>query len=149
MTKYSLKRLKNIFFLRIQYYLPMSGRFRAYFVKMGGVNVANPNTCFIGEKVIFDSLYPEQIEIGDHVHITTGVIIYTHLLDTSKIGIHWMKGSVRIEEYAFIGANTIICNSVNIGKNVIVGAGSVITKDIPNNEIWAGNPVKLIKHRFE
>ena len=46
---------------------------------------------------------------------------------------------------SFIGINTIICNSVVIGKNVTIGAGSVVTKDIPDNEVWAGVPARFIK----
>ena len=49
---------------------------------------------------------------------------------------------------AFIGANTVICNSVTIGRNAVVGAGSVVTKDIPDNEIWGGNPAHFIKKRI-
>lgn len=56
-------------------------------------------------------------------------------------------GNVRIKENAFIGCNTVICNAVTIGKNAIVGASSVVTKDIPDNEVWAGNPAKFIKKR--
>ncbi|MEQ3118726.1 acyltransferase [Parabacteroides distasonis] len=41
----------------------------------------------------------------------------------------------------------MICKSVTIGKNAIVGASSVVTKDIPDNEVWAGNPVRFIKKR--
>ena len=53
--------------------------------------------------------------------------------------------SVLIKESAFIGANSIILKGVTIGKNSIVGAGSVVSKNIPDNEIWAGNPVRFIK----
>ena len=45
----------------------------------------------------------------------------------------------------FLGANTVITKPVTIGDNVIVGAGSIITKDIPSNEIWAGVPARFIK----
>ena len=101
----------------------------------------------IGEGVIFDSLYPEEIEIGEHVHITMNCIILTHNLDTSFPGIRWRRGHVKIGDNTFIGAGTIICNTVCIGKNVIIGAGSVVTKDIPDGEIWAGSPARFIKKR--
>ena len=41
----------------------------------------------------------------------------------------------------------IICNSVTIGEGSIIGAGSVVTKDIPANQVWAGNPARFIKDR--
>lgn len=58
-----------------------------------------------------------------------------------------IEGKVELKDFCFIGAGSIICSPVQIGKNAIVGAGSVVTKDIPDNEIWAGCPAKFIKKR--
>ena len=52
---------------------------------------------------------------------------------------------VIIEEHAFIGAHSVILKGVTIGRYSIVGAASVVTKSIPPNEIWAGNPAKFIR----
>ena len=73
-----------------------------------------------------------------------------HSLDSniraSKEDIKHRKSSpVVIEDNAFIGARCIILKGVTIGKNAIVGAGSVVTKSIPANEIWAGNPARPIR----
>lgn len=114
---------------------------------LGGVNVEDKKHTFIGNQVCFDTLYPENITIGYHVHITTGVVILTHSLDTKVNGIVWRPNHVVIGDHCFIGARTIICSEVKIGNNSIVGAGSVVTKSIPNNEIWAGNPAHFIKKR--
>lgn len=54
--------------------------------------------------------------------------------------------NVKIENNVFIGAHTTILKGVTIGSNAIIGACSVITKDIPANEIWAGNPARFIKN---
>lgn len=127
----------------------MNARSRAICAKMGGVKIDDPHVCFIGDGVILDSLYPENIIIHKHVHITMNSIVLTHYLDTSfsGIGIRYKKGTVELCDYCFIGANTVICNAVRIGKNSIVGAGSVVTKDIPDNEIWAGNPARFLRKR--
>ena len=70
----------------------------------------------------------------------------THYIDSSATDINFLKGEVRICKNSFIGVGTIICNSVRIGCNSIVGAGSVVTKNIPDNEVWAGNPARFIKN---
>lgn len=50
-----------------------------------------------------------------------------------------------IEDDVFIGASSIICKGVTIGARSIIGAGSVVTKSVPPDEVWAGNPAKFIR----
>ena len=52
---------------------------------------------------------------------------------------------IHIKKFAFIGGSCIILKRVTIGENAVVAAGSVVTKDIPDNEVWGGNPAKFIK----
>ena len=148
MKKYNLKRIFRIFCLQIVSHVPMSGPFRSYFARLGGVKIADVHHTSIGEGVIFDSMHPEYIILGRHVSITMRCIILTHFLDTKQKGIHWKYGNVILKDNCFIGANVVICNAVTIGENSIVGAGSVVTKDIPDNEIWGGNPARFIKKRI-
>lgn len=96
----------------------------------------------------------DDITIADNVKIGGGVKIYTtdfHSLDPmmrkSKGDVkNRIKKPVVIKENAFIGAHTIILKGVTVGENSIVGAGSVVTKDIPDNQIWAGNPARFIRN---
>ena len=141
----NIKRIIRYFFLHLQH-LPMNSvGIRPLLCKWGGVKIKSPRHTFIGEDVRFDTLYPEKILIEQGVVITAGTLILSHFVlspkpDNKDIAVH-------IKEYAFIGAHTIICKPVTIGRGAIVGAGSVVTKDIPDNEIWAGNPARLIRKR--
>ena len=55
------------------------------------------------------------------------------------------KEAVNIEDNVFIGAHTTILKGVKIGKNSIIGSCSLVSKEIPPNEVWGGNPSKFIK----
>lgn len=96
----------------------------------------------------------QKIEIGDNVNLGGNVAIYDtdfHSLNSSdrlnrRLDIENTKTSpIKIGNNVFIGAHTTILKGVTIGDNVIIGACSVVTKNIPTNEIWAGNPAKLIR----
>jgi len=96
----------------------------------------------------------KEIIIKDNVKIGGNVCIYDtdfHALNSIDREIptndkkNTKQSTVIIEENVFIGAHSTILKGVKIGKNSIIGACSVVTKDVPENEIWAGNPAKLIK----
>lgn len=125
--------------------LPMMPQHRAKILKYGGVNIKGRVLIYSG--VLIDTVAPNKIFIGNNVAITAGVKILTHYLDPSQKGRIFRIGEVHIEDDVFIGVNVIICNSVTIGKGSIVGAGSVVTKNIPPYQVWAGNPAKFIKDR--
>lgn len=125
--------------------LPMLPQHRSELLKLGGTHIMG--RAFIYNGVTIDTVYPENIYIGNNVTITSGVKILTHYLDPTQTGRIYRKGEVHIGDDVFIGVNTIICNSVTIGKGAIIGAGSVVTKDIPPYQVWAGNPARFIKDR--
>lgn len=94
--------------------------------------------------VSVDPIYPELITIGNNVTITHSVIL-TH--DDSTI-LHTYRRKVApttIKDNVFIGWNSIILPGVTIGRNCIIGAGSIVSKDIPENCVAAGIPAKVIK----
>ena len=140
---YSLFRIWKFFLLNLQSSRFIPSFIRVHIVKMGGVNLKG--NCFLGSEIWFDTLRPELITIGEDCCITSGVKIITHFLEPDKHAMFY--GSVEIGNKVFIGMNTLIVNSVKIGDNAVIGAGSVVLKNIGDNEIWAGNPAKLIRKR--
>lgn len=135
-------RIRKLIFLHLQH-LPMpSYRWRPLIIKWGGVNIKQWQKTFIGEGVIFDTNYPEDIVIEDAC-ITIGCVLLAHFRETEKK--RYVRGKIIIKKGAYIGCNTIICKPVTIGENAVIGAGSVVTKDIPANQVWAGNPARYIK----
>ena len=96
----------------------------------------------------------ESIVIGNNVNIGADCLIMdhdAHSLDFQKRHTFaddyagTATAPIRIADDVLIGAKVIVLKGVTIGARAIVGAGSVVTRDIPADEIWAGNPAKFIK----
>lgn len=101
--------------------------------------------CNISNRTFIECSY-SPIVIEDDVTFGANVIISTH--DGSYRQVYNLKmkaNPIYIESKAFIGNNAIILPGVEIGKKAIVGAGAVVTKDVPNNFIIGGVPARLIK----
>ena len=122
--------------------MPSKG-WRPFFYKLGGVNIINTKKTFIGDGVLVDTNNPQNILIEEGVRLASGCKIVTHYLDVAKK--QYVRGIVHIKRNAYLGMNTLVIKPVTIGENAVVGAGSVVTKNIPDNEIWAGNPAKFIR----
>ena len=91
-----------------------------------------------------------RINIGDRTILAPNVQIYDHNhLFNGENGVShkcYNVGTVTIGTDSWIGAGTIILNNVHIGDRCVIGAGSVVTKDLPDNCIAVGNPCKVIKN---
>ncbi len=89
-----------------------------------------------------------RVKIGDYCQMAPNVAIYTagHPIhpDTRNSAFEYGK-EVTIGDNVWLGGNTVVCPGVHIGNNVVIGAGSVVTKDIPDWSIAAGNPCRVIR----
>lgn len=89
-----------------------------------------------------------KVVIGDNCQMAPNVAIYTagHPVHPDTRNTAYEYGiEVTIGDNVWIGGNTVICPGVHIGSNTVIGAGSVVTKDIPDWVIAAGNPCRVIR----
>jgi acetyltransferase-like isoleucine patch superfamily enzyme len=101
----------------------------------------------IGFRCTLDHAYPEYITLKDNCALAGNVYLIAH----SNPYIHF-KGKllsyvapIVIEEGAWVGINSTILPGVTVGKNSVVSAGSIVSKDVPDNCVVAGNPAVIVK----
>ena len=93
---------------------------------------------------------PELIIFHDNVTVASDVTFINHDIANNVLNnlnegyFEYYKGCIEIMDNVFIGSGTIILPNVKIGPNVVIAAGSVITKDVPENTVVAGIPAKPI-----
>ncbi len=94
--------------------------------------------------VLIDDSHAWLIEIGDNVTLAPRVHILAHDASTKQFLDYTKIGRVTIGDNVFVGAETVILPGVNIGNNVVIGANSTVTRDIPDNSVYAGSPARLL-----
>lgn len=94
----------------------------------------------------------EGVEIEDEVFIGHGVMFTNILLPRATNGAgelqsedDWAVVPTRVEKGASIGSGAVILCGHTIGRKAVIGAGAVVTRDVPAGEIWAGNPARFMK----
>lgn len=134
-------------------------------LQMKGRRIFGKKVGILGD---FTVLNPKNVSIGDFCGVNHGVFIVGHsrieigsyvvlsarcmLLDTgldkaeflSRDFPRHVSGPIKIEDGAWIGAGAIILAGVTVGRKAIVGAGAVVTRDVPAHSVVAGNPAKII-----
>ena len=108
-------------------------------VKVGDHVMISPDTNFSSE--------PYLITIGNHVQITSFVSFYTHgggNVVRRQIPDFDCFGKIVIEDWAYIGSQSLIMPGVTIGEGALVAAGSVVTKSVAPHTVVGGNPAKYI-----
>ncbi|MEW6443430.1 MAG: DapH/DapD/GlmU-related protein [bacterium] len=142
---------KRILYFLIEYVsnaIFISTRQKVLLHRVRGVHFRDPNDVLIGNGVHLDRIYPGGIFLGKNVTVSDGVSIITHYLaveDTN--GCYYRLGKVTVEDDAFIGANSLICSNVTIGRGAIVAAGAVVMRDVPPHTIVGGCPARVLKKR--
>ncbi len=103
--------------------------------------VSTSGDCIIGNNVTirYDSIIARGCKIDDNTYICPRVM--TNNLNTGKIQI----GGAHIGKGCFIGTNSVLHYGIKIGDNSVTGAMSFVNKEIPEGEIWYGNPAKFHK----
>lgn len=125
-------------------------------IRRGGVKLEG-NPYFISDDIFLDDTDWSKITIEKNVTISRGVTILIHDFSVSRpIEEHesdvyraYTIAPVSIKAGAFIGANVTILPGTEIGEDSIVGAGSVIKGEIPDNVVVAGNPARILKTNDE
>lgn len=118
---------------------------RNLYYRIKGYDV-NPTVIF-ERKIHLDRLYPAGIHIGANCLIASGCTILSHD-HCKRINNQPLLKDTYIGKNCFVAINSTILPGVNIGDEVIIGAGSVVTKDVPSRVIVAGNPARIIRQNI-
>lgn len=142
---FRLLKLKMLHILATK--LPFPSSIRVRIQALRGVKFVDKSSVFIGENVIFDGVYPENITIGKDVMITRDVVILTHYYLPDYSTHHFRNGKVVIGNNVFIGLKSTIASDVVIEDGAIIGAGSIVVKNVEKNTIVGGVPARVLGKR--
>lgn len=106
----------------------------------GNNGVVIGSFCSIASNVVIQE-YNHRTDSASTYNVISGVLNQTANMSVSK-------GPIHIEDGVWLGSNTVVLSGVTIGRGAVIGAGSVVVKDIPPYAIAVGNPAKVVKYRF-
>lgn len=142
------EKIKNCL-LKIKYgYKATSASYEKYLKKLG-IKIGNDVHFYSPWSIMIDTQRPWMIEIGNHVHITANCSILQHGYEWAvlkrKYGVVLgSSGKVKIGNNVFIGQKTTILRGVTIYDDIIIGANSLVSKDLKESGVYAGAPAKFI-----
>jgi putative colanic acid biosynthesis acetyltransferase WcaF len=100
---------------------------------------------WLGEKVWIDNL--AEVKIESHACLSQGAMLLCGNHNYKKTSFDLMVGKIKIEEGAWIGAQSVVCPGVSVGSHAVLAVGSFLTHDAKAYTIYQGNPAKPIKER--
>ena len=103
------------------------------------------NHCHINRDCLIDAR--GTLVINDNVSISHRVVITTGSHDYRSPHFDFVRTTIKIDEYVWVGINATIVGNVHVGKGAIICAGAVVTKDVPPYSVVAGVPAKVIGER--
>ncbi|WP_128896129.1 acyltransferase [Longirhabdus pacifica] len=133
------KSVRNFIFIQVARYSP-SLKFKNWIYRKVLKMKVGDHTAF-ALMVMVDVFFPEKISVGRNsiIGYNTTILAHEYLVKEYRLG------EVNIGSHVMIGANTTILPGVTIGDHAVVGAGSVVNKDVPPYTFVAGNPAQRIK----
>lgn len=132
-----------------QYIANIVQRIRWYRYKLAGYDI-HPS-CEIERGLNLDRYFPQGIHVGAHTILTSRVTILSHkLIPRRSLGRYdGERVNTYIGEWCVIGIGATVMGGVRIGDQVVVGAGAVVTRDVPSNSVVAGNPARIVRENIE
>jgi acetyltransferase-like isoleucine patch superfamily enzyme len=141
-----MKNKKNKNFAIRLFIATILRKIRVFKLRLKGYDI--PYSAIIEGSVVLDKLYPKGVHIDENTLVAGGSVILSHD-HCKRVGNNQpYLTDTYIGKNCFIAVKVIILPGIKIGNEVIVGAGSVVTKDIPSNCIVAGNPAKIIRENI-
>ena len=101
--------------------------------------------CWIGEDVWIDNL--AQVTIGSNVCVSQAAYLCTGNHDWTTTNMKLFRRPIVLEDGCWVGARATVCPGVTVGRAAVLAVGSVAAKDIPEGQIWGGNPAVFVRER--
>jgi acetyltransferase-like isoleucine patch superfamily enzyme len=143
------KYLYFFFYQRVllfNFYIPWPVHYTSYIA--GYKNIKFGKLCSPGSSPFQYIQATNGVELGDNVQLAPGVQIISTDHDRNDYFKSIPRRPIKIGSNSWIGAHAVILAGVEIGENVTIGAGSIVTKDIPANSVAVGNPCRVIKEKL-
>ena len=142
MDIFRLKHTIGLFFC-------LDGKKRAQYIRKHNVFKYMGENCDFMPRIV--PLYPKLIKLHDNVSIASGVTFITHDFSFSILNKKYSKnlilekkGCIEIGSNCYIGARVLLMPNIKVNDNIIVGAGSIVTRDLKEEGVYVGIPAKKI-----